>query len=562
MTISRVGDASLYSILLKNDIATDEFIGQQPRLTIEDNDIGVVSYTNYPILNDENIKRYRPEYDYASIKLFSYKDKEEDTSKLGVVYELMVEIKNNYYVLEQTISSNGDAVFKNLAIGQKYYIRASDIGSQYKSQMVDFTPTEKDSEMEIVLLTTYNLASNEGFSYFFLLKNVIDDNPYLYIENQPKLYLYKIDSGKYVIVGTPSDRVIKLNIEHEKDLMVHQEKIELTIEGNIDPLRPSNNIIYQAPYRLLMESEPNIDTLLNDDPYYSKVIVLSEYMGDRNSSYVLYSSKGNESYIEELIYNHTTTFNLDGAVELITNKFKIKNIKGNLNTDDILIAGAERMLVLSYNASSKEVIVERGIDGTYPQKHEMDTIIYVEQNNIVQNVFNNTLTNFNITARSFSSELPVNAINNIPYTSTGTLSKPFGVANFTINDEYFVSQDVQGTVNLKWSSRNRKSNRIIGYYNSDNIDAENGVSYTVKILDTRNNILKEIKNISITSIDVDINNITNSEIILYVYVVKDGIEYNGSLPHTCYILFKKVNFIIPSQSTYIPPVGIVNFKFT
>src|SRR5690606_11740092 len=68
-------------------------------------------YQRFPDHHIYDIKKFRPEYDYASVKLSSYKDKEDALNKIPIVYELLIEANDNYYSVGKITTDNGDAEF-------------------------------------------------------------------------------------------------------------------------------------------------------------------------------------------------------------------------------------------------------------------------------------------------------------------------------------------------------------------------------------------------------------------------------------------------------------------
>lgn len=525
-----------------------------------DSSIGLFDFSNI-----FDIKKFRPEYDYATLKLSAYKDKEDDLNKLWVVYELIVAANGNYYVIDKIDSENGDADFKHLALGQKYYIRASDLSGEYKSQMTEFIPTEKDQDMHIQLLTTYNLASNSGFSYYFILKNVIDENPYVYIENQPKLNLVKNTNGTYSITGIPSNRIITLNVEHEKGLLVQSDSLTLTINGSFTALDPTYSIIYEAPYRVLKQNNPDIDILLSEEPFYSKAIVLSNHESSKNYKYILYKNTGNNYYIEDASYDSVSTCKISQNIDHAADVIHIKNLNGELHTGDVLVVGEERLLLLNYNTSTNIITVKRGIDNTIPLVHIVDDIIYVENiNNISTSWFNNDdEVVFNLAGKTFSDESLVRPERDIIFTPSNIINNIYAPANVTINNKQLETIDIVDSIHVAWSRRNKKNERILGYYDDIDIEPEIGTTYTVRIYDqSGKTILKEITGIANNYIDIDVGDMYRILFVVRVYAVINGNESKSTIPHICRLYTKYFDFIIPdNEDEYTPPVGIVNFKF-
>lgn len=519
---------SIVGVVVKNDIS-DNFLPLEvfvAPIDLTDNQLGYYisefdgDYQRFPDHHIYDIKKFRPEYDYASIKLSSYKDKEDDINKLPVVYELIVEANGNYYTLDKVESQNGDADFKHLALGQKYYIRASDLSGEYKSQMVEFIPTEKDQDMQIQILTTYNLASNSGFSYYFILKNVIDENPYVYIQDQPKLNLVKNTNGTYTITGTPSNRIITLNVEHEKGLLVQQDQIELTIDGSIDPIQTQHYTVYEAPYRVLKSIDADIDNKLTEDVNYSKVIIQAEYVSPMNSGGYLYIQDDN-SYRKDIHFIHTSTFNLNQDIKSDENEFKIKSIVGSINTNDVVVIGDERLLIVSYNMTTNIITVIRGIDGTIPVNHLSNTKCYIEyMGNVSNENFDKNTYGFNYSTTTFSTETELNSEKKKNINIYGIAAKPYPPLNLKIDNSY--KRTVRsGIASFSWSTTDNKEN-IIGYYECD--DVSDILSTIITIYDIDDNIVftDELAG-GVNSINVDFSDIDSYRLRFILNTKSNGL---------------------------------------
>lgn len=412
-------------------------------------------------------ERYRQEYDYSSITLSAYKNEEKDENKISIIYELLVNIDGEYHLLEKFNSVDGSLVIPHLCLNQIYYVVANDVSNTYKSQMAKFITSEKDQNMIVTLIENYNYISDIGFNYTFFLKNIVDPNPYVYISDHPKLKMIKGINGSYVISGTPSNRLINLTVEYEKGLIVNTESFELNIVGSSTPVKSNQHILYEAPYRILKNKNPNIDELLITKPNYSRVMIQSAFVSDLNLNYNLYQSLGGVSYTKDTPYDFSPTFKLSIGVNQTNNILSIKDVIGDLNSNDVIIVGNERMLIESYSITLNQITVKRGIDGTVPKIHAVDQLVFVERINISNLDYGKETVKFNYSSSTFSNETIVNPLDDITLVTTGLANKPYPPMNVKIDGEYFPNIATSATeLILTWDTRLPDGN-ITGYY--DNI---------------------------------------------------------------------------------------------
>lgn len=404
---------------------------------------------------------YRPKYDYASVDLTSYNKTVDDSNKFPVSYELMVLIDGKYHLLERFNTTDGVAKITNLKIGTTYYISAVDQSGEYKTQTTKITPTEKDQDIVIQFVDLHNGINNTELNITFFLKNIIDPEPYVYMNDNPKLKI--ISRGdRYTITGTPSNRIITLNVDQYRNGLLETSEFEITINGNTTALRTIDNIYYEAPYRILKQLNPDIDAVLSTNPNYSRVMVQSKKNVDRNLENILYISNG-VGYTKDINFDYTTTFKLSYTINKITDSFKIKELDGDLNNDVIIVVGDERMQVISYSNATNIIVVKRGVDGNIPLIHDVDKLVFVESLNVSEFDFPNTTSKINITSRTFSNEATVNPVNDYSITPVGLANKPYPPINVKINDEYF-TEIIEGRLYITWNGIKKNHNDAVGWY--------------------------------------------------------------------------------------------------
>lgn len=424
-----VYDGELPKIIYVNDYSDDHNI-----LSPHEYDMAIEIYD--PISNII-YETYRPKYDYASISVTSYQLEEKDGNQLPTTYELMVKVDDKYHVLDTYKTTDGVFKITNLKVGETYYIQAKDDSNTYKSQMVEVTPTSVDLEVPIVFLMIHNSIDNIGLNITFFIKNIVDVEPYLYIDDEPRLIIKRNKNGSYTIYGTPKNRNLTLHIDHYKNESLVNDVIEIEIEGNTTPLRTVDNIYYEAPYRILKQLNPDIDSVLTQNPNYSRIMVQSKNNADRNLENTLYISSGVESYTKDVAYDFSTTFIIDGGVDRIQNTFKIKGLDGLLNNGSTIIVGGERMLLESYSNVTNIVQVKRGIDATLPLNHVDDTLVYVESLNVCSVDYSDDSVVVNHSTRTFSNESVVSTIDDVTVDLVGLANKPYPPINVKYGGEYW-----------------------------------------------------------------------------------------------------------------------------
>ena len=291
------------------------------------------------------------------------------------------------------------------------------------------------------------------------------------------------------------------------------------------------------------------ESILFELPYYKNVKRLGEeianeiFTEDPDTGYLgaaakrpagtpinakVYVDEGS-GYTQRGLLNFCPTATLGENIDYLTTTFDIENLSDldSIAVNSWLQIDNELMAVVSVSEDS--ITVKRGILDTVPVPHLEDADIYFWDTIGIANpplFISGDTINVKLATTTFSDELDIDIPTPQSLLFAQRAVRPYPPGKVKINDEYFPTDQQSGIV-VSWVHRNRlqqTGGEILGF-EDDGVTVEDGVTYTVQLLDQAETLLFEETGITSTSFEIPSGYIPLEEFcFVKIKAVRDGID--------------------------------------
>lgn len=387
-------------------------------------------------------------------------------------------------------------------------------------------------------------------------------------------------------------RVMKINLGTATDTAITIDFVEVVPYSNelsssivvdppisvVLPPQPTNPTAFEVPYYALVQSlgQRETDAQITYNPELGFLGVSAQKPQSNSLNALLYTDSGTSDYLQFKrvgVVEYNSGVYLDQNISQLDTSFAVTDLdyvrNGAPKFSGVAVGtigqiANELVAFVEYDSETKILTVKRGVLDSVPTKHisglihfwgesfTYDSNEYVMGETVAAQVLTTTPSGVDLLHPGAVKEVEMNA----------RATRPYPPANVKINDEYYPTKRLAGSIEISWAYRNRSQQTggaPLGFFESD-IVAEDGVTYSVVAKSLEGFELFKEENISANIYNLDTLFIASTSFILEIFSVRDGFESFQKFTHTLFIQKDGEDFIFDSSEIYVAPdANKVNF---